>query len=162
MSWRLWAVLAVLAVLACGGDNKVVGGSGTVSGSVAGNSWTHIAAAYWIGKPAAGSPPVILFLLEAPLDCPTISLLNWDKTIGVSQVLEIGLSEAAARTFHVPGDGVVAYLRDTLNPDADSATITATAINPMRNLTGTFDAMFRTDRLQGTFDAAYCPRGVEP
>src|SRR4051812_11827781 len=35
-----------------------------VTGSVQGNSFSDVAAAYWIGAPGAGSPPVIIFILE--------------------------------------------------------------------------------------------------
>jgi hypothetical protein len=139
------------------------GGPGTISGAVTGTSWTTLANAYWIGKPGLGSAPIIVFLFETPVMCSTITNFNWDKTaIGDSQLLEIAVKEVATKTFQIPVEAGVAYLKGFYNPDADMGTVTISQINPMQNIVGSFDAKFMTDSLTGTFDATYCADGVEP
>jgi hypothetical protein len=158
------AILFAAALEACGGSSPSGDGGAnrTISGSVQGIAWTDFASALWIGKPSAGSPPVIVFVLEAPTPCTAISAFNWDKFIGDHRVLEIATSETTVRAFHIPSEATVAYLRGAYNPDADAGTVTVTALDPAKRLTGTFDAAFGGDRLAGTFEAAYCPDGVEP
>jgi hypothetical protein len=164
---RLPAALVCLGLAGCGGaaqthDDARAGQ--TISGSIAGISWPGYASAYWIGKPSAGSPPVILFLLEAATPCAAISTFNWDKFIGTERVLEIALDDAAAapRTFAVPAQASVAYLRGAYNPDADAGSVTVTSLTPGGSLAGSFDARFGADRLAGSFQAAPCAAGVEP
>jgi hypothetical protein len=158
----------LLVAAGCGGTSaetpggSVATGKGTVSGMVNGARWTTVASSFWIGKPGAGSPPAILFLFEAPTTCAGISAVNWDKNIGTAQVLEIGLTEAAPRTFQVHQDLSVAYLRGDFNPDADKGTVTVSKVNPTMSITGAFDISFGADALTGTFEALYCAAGVEP
>jgi len=155
--------LAAVVVLGCSGGGTEPDGPNHVTGVVQGNRFNGVAAAYWIGKPSAGSPPVIVFLLEDYLDCATISQFNWDKTIGNSQVLEMSAPQLDARTFTVRSEATVAYLRGEYNPDAGSGQLTISTVTPMVNLVGTFSATFTgSDVLDGAFDAQYCASGVEP
>jgi hypothetical protein len=151
---------AALAVTACGGSGSVAGDH--IDGSIAGNQFGNVAASYWIGAPSAGSPPVILFVLETFLDCEAISSFNWDKTIGVSQVLELAVPALDVNTFEVPSEATVAYLRGDLNPDATSGHITVATYTAGVDLAADFDAGFGADSLHGAFDAQYCATGVEP
>ncbi len=148
----------------CGGQGAAPDASGTnsVTGTVQGYGFSQVSSAFWIGKPSAGADPVIFFLSEAPLQCTTISVPDWDKKLGRCQLLEMGISEAAARMFPTPGDSNQAYLRLDLNPSAGSGTINVATINPNKNIVGSFEGVYQTDKLRGTFDATYCATGVEP
>jgi hypothetical protein len=161
---KVGALLAGLLVAACGGGAR--GGDGaagqTISGTVAGVDWPAFASAFWIGKPSAGSPPTILFLLEAPTPCSALSTFNWDKFIGNERVLEIAVDAAAPGTFAIPAQASVAYLRGAYNPDADAGTVTISGVTPASALAGSFDAHFAGDRLVGSFRATHCALGVEP
>jgi hypothetical protein len=161
------AALALAAAACGGGGAKTVAPpdatAGTVSGSVKGAAWNHLSTAYWIGKPSTGSPPVILFLFEAPVKCTDIVNPNWDKTAtGDRQILELALTDRAVRTYQVMVDATAAYLFMNYNPDAFSGTVTVSAANPGANLSGSFDLDFLGDKLAGTFDAQYCAEGTEP
>jgi hypothetical protein len=159
---RLAALICLVA--SCGSSGR--GGDGqaaqTISGSIAGLAWPAYASAYWIGKPGAGSPPTILFLLEATTPCAAISTFNWDKFIGDERVLEIAVDGTVPGTYPLRAHGSVAYLRGNYNPDADAGSVTVTAVTPGSALAGSFDAHFGGDRLLGSFQAAYCAAGVEP
>jgi hypothetical protein len=155
-----WAVLLLLA--GCGGSSGGMTGPNTVSGTLQGNSWTRVAAAYWIGKPSAPPPAAFVFLLEAPTSCAAISTPNWDKVIGNEQVLELELRQPAVATLQVPAQAGAAYLRGDYNPSAESGTVTVTGIAPGQSLAGSFDARFAGEALRGTFEATYCASGVEP
>ena len=157
---------ALLAVGNCGGSSSTATRdptAGTVAGSINGTNWTTLSNAYWIGKPATGSPPVIIFLFEARVACTDIVNLNWDKTpTGSRQILEIGILDSAARTYQVMTDVSAAYLLGNYNPDAYSGTVAVTKISAGVDIQGTFDLHFLADTLMGSFDAKYCPDGVEP
>src|SRR4051794_36525506 len=120
---RMGQVPAVLllALAACGSDPPAAmpdPNAGTVSGSVNGTSWSPLSNAYWIGKPTAGSTPVVVFLFEAPVRCSDIVNLNWDKTsTGARQILEIGLQDVAVRSYQIMTDTFAAYLFGNYNPD---------------------------------------------
>jgi hypothetical protein len=160
-----WAVLLLLA--GCGGSGSGGatdggGGPNTVAGKVQGHQWSQVGAAYWIGMPSAPPPAAFVFLLEAPTPCAAISTPNWDKIIGNEQVLEIEVRDPAVATLQVPAQAAAAYLRGDYNPSAESGTVTLTSIVPGKSLAGSFDARFAGEALRGTFEAVYCPSGVEP
>jgi hypothetical protein len=157
-----WKTLALVVALGgCGSSKTEAGaGSGTVSGTIMGTAWTMVRSAYWIGTPAP--PNVFVFLFESSTSCSSITNPNWDKVIGNEQLLEIELHQMTSKTFQVPGDAGIAYLRGSYNPSAEAGTVTVASIVPMTSLSGSFDARFAGERLQGTFEAAYCAAGVEP
>jgi hypothetical protein len=166
---RAWFyTTALLAFAACGGNAAPTGPSpdptaGTVSGMVNGTNWNSLSNAHWIGKPAAGSPPVIIFLFEAPVKCSEIVALGWDKTpTAAKQILEMALMDQAPRTYQIMTDAFAAYLLADYNPDAFSGTITISTVKPSTNIVGSFDLNFLPDSLAGSFDAKYCANGVEP
>ena len=138
---RLSAAL-LFAAVGCGGNGSPPSSmpdptAGTISGTVNGTGWTTLSNAYWAGKMVAGSPPVVLFLFEAPVRCADIVNLNWDKTAtGDHQILELAFTEQAARGFTVMTDVFANYLFNNYNPDAFSGTAatsrTGTAIAPIR------------------------------
>ena len=164
------SVLALVAVAGCSStsshgaaDGSAGAAPGTISGTVHGTKWTNLSNAYWIGKTSPGSPKVIVFLFEAPMDCATLKNVNWDKTaLGEKQLLEIGVLETMTGSFQIPKDASVAYLRGAYNPDADAGKVTIETIHPSKNLVGGFDVTFMGDALKGSFDAKYCADGVEP
>jgi hypothetical protein len=130
---------------------------------VNGTSWKSLSNAHWIGQPATGSPPVIIFLFEAPVKCSELVALGWDKTPTASkQILELAAMGQAPGTYKIMTDALAAYLLADYNPDAFSGTISITAVNPSTNIVGSFNLGFLTDSLAGTFDARYCADGVEP
>jgi hypothetical protein len=163
-----FSVAALLGIASCGGSS---GGpaamadptAGTIAGTVNGTSWTKLSNAWWAGKMVAGSPPVVLFLFEAPVACSEIVNLNWDKTAtGARQILEFGILDMDVRAHQIMTDAFANYLFGNYNPDAYSGTVTITAVNPQANITGSFDLNFLPDTLTGTFDAKWCPDGQEP
>jgi hypothetical protein len=169
VSWRAssWSTTLALALTGCSGSStspaSAPSEAGTISGTVSGTSWTSLSNAYWIGMPSAGSPPLIVFLFEGPMDCATLTNVNWDKTaIGDKQLLEIGVMQSKAGTFQIPMDASVAYLKGFFNPSAEVGTVTVGQINATQNVTGSFDVTFAGDALKGSFDAKYCAGGVEP
>ena len=158
------AVIVLVAGLGCGGTSSdgSTGGPSTVAGTIQGVKWSRVASAYWIGMPSAPPPTAFVFLLESATSCAAISTPNWDKIIGNEQVLELELREPALTTLQVPAQAAAAYLRGAYNPSAESGTVTVSRLTPGQSLAGGFEARFAGEALTGTFEAAYCPSGVEP
>lgn len=144
-----------------GGGTSTSGGGNSVSGSITGKQWTNVKNAYWMGKPSAGSAPVLIFLFETSMACADITVANWDKLV-TSQLLEIGVIDTAIRAYQVPSEADAAYLFNNYNPSADGGTVTISSITPNVRITGSYDVTYGTDSLKGTFDAEYCADGVEP
>jgi hypothetical protein len=153
----------VLGLSACSGGADTGSSAGSIGGSVQAASFTKLASAYWIGKPGAGSSPVIFFLFESPVDCSTLVNPNWDK-VGISdfQSLEIDVLDAELRDHTVGSDVDVAYLKGFYNPSADSGSVTLSKVKAAESLKGSFDVAFGADMLHGTFTAQFCADGVEP
>lgn len=166
MKLPLAQALLAIGLFGCGGGGSAAdlgpAKGGTISGAVQGKQWAVVRSGYWIGRPSAGSAPVIVFLFETPKSCSDIALANWDKILGSTQLLEIAVIDAAMGSYAIPSQADVAYLYDNYNPSADSGTVTVDSLEPAQNITGTFDATFGSDSLAGTFDATYCADGVEP
>jgi hypothetical protein len=166
MTARLSPALLAVVLVGCSGGSSAhdlgPAKGGTISGAVQGKQWSVVRSAYWIGKPSAGSAPVIVFLFETPKSCSDLALANWDKILGSTQLLEIAVVDAAVASYAIPSEADVAYLYDNYNPSADAGTVTVATVQPAQNITGTFDATFGSDSLAGTFDATYCAEGVEP
>jgi len=154
-----------LGVAACGSGADADTGSsaGSIAGGVQDSSWTKLSSAYWIGKPGAGSSPVIFFLFESHVDCSTLVNPNWDK-VGISdfQSLEVDMLDEELRDHSVGSDVDVAYLKGFYNPSADSGSVTLSEVKEGESLKGSFDVAFGTDMLHGTFTAQFCADGVEP
>jgi hypothetical protein len=144
------------------GPPPMGGGSGTISGSVQGTPFAKVGSAWWIGKPAAGSLPVMLFVSDVALSCATLSAEGWDKAIGDGQLLEMAVSDPAPGEYAVGTSADANYVHGAYNPTADGVTVTIGALNPMQNVTGSFDLTLAGDAVRGTFDAAWCGGGVEP
>ena len=135
-------------------------GSGSVSGTIGANAWPSVMSALWIGNPQ--SNPTEIFLFDAPVACASITSPNWDKPLGNTQILELGVNGTTARTYAVPAEADVNYLRAQANPTADSGSVTIASITPTTKIVGTFTAKFGADTLTGSFEAIYCAAGVEP
>jgi len=138
------------------------GGSGTIEGSVQGTPFAKVGSAWWIGKPAAGSLPVMIFVSDVPLSCATLSAEGWDKAIGDGQLLEMAVSDPTPGDYSIGKSADANYVKGAYNPTADGVTVTIGALHPMQNVTGSFDLTLAGDTVRGTFDAAWCAEGVEP
>ena len=144
------------------GDGGAATGNNSVSGAVSGTTWSTLSRALWVGKPAVDSAPVFIFLFEAPIQCSAITMQNWDKMLGATQSLEIGLTSTDPGVYQVAKGASVAYLLGDVNPDADSGAVTISKVVPGMMLSGSFDVKFGADSLKGTFEAPFCAQGVEP
>jgi hypothetical protein len=118
-----------------------------------------VAKAYWIGVPDPELPPVNFFLLEPAFICAEISTVNWDKTAGTRKVLEVSLPDTARAPHRIGGGAVANYLAGAYNPEATSGTVTITAANPARNLTGSFELTFGAETIKGTSTPSGARRG---
>jgi hypothetical protein len=141
-------------------------GSGTITGAGSLASWAKVAASHWIAKPAVGSPPVIAYLFESPVDCSAMTTVGWDLALK-GAILELDLWElgptgpvltgsgarpllgespiSAPRTFTIAtagGTATASYLFGQANPDATGGTVTVDALNPSRNVMGSLDVTF--------------------
>jgi hypothetical protein len=148
-----------------GGSNDVATSlpGNAIHGTVMGMLFSAVSSSYWVQNPSPGGAPTLVFLADESLSCQSLSVSGWDKTLGANtQLLEIGLPGPTASTFHILMDADANYLGGPYNPSADAGSITITAVNVGQSLDGTFDLAFGTDALRGTFDAHFCPSGVEP
>jgi hypothetical protein len=134
-------------------------GPGTIMGGIRGMPFP-VAVAWRIGNPS--SAQTVIFLIQTALTCADLSKVGWDRTIGTSQVLEIQIRGTTARTYRIGVDASVNYLRTTSNPDASSGQAVIERIEAGGIASGTFQLAFGADSLEGSFEAEYCPSGVEP
>ena len=156
------------------GSGGAAGGAGsgnTIAGSVAGETWSTAANGLWIND-ATGLQTIFLF--ERQMACSGIQVAGWDKAAGLGQLLEITLSSVDVKTYDLaldPDAGRLtsaAYLsavNPMVNPTATSGSVTITSITPNDSILGSFSATFpapQAGTLTGTFNATYCPGGVEP
>ena len=189
-SSQLRSALTALAVGlgGCGGssagDVPDSVSSATIGGTVAARPFDSAATALWIGKPDFAASTV-LYLFEMPMTCSDMGAPGWDAAHGhTNQDLEmkLGLPTAgstAAMTFTVrvhnpmgsvgPGEADVNHTFFAMSPQTPAETfatggmVTLASKSPGKNATGTFHVTFSaSESLEGTFDAAYCPDGVEP
>ena len=149
-------------------------GSGTISGSVKGATFDTVMSSYWIGTP--DDPATIaVYLIGKPITCAEISKSGWSHTIPAStQVFEMIMTGSAAGTYKVStanpppaGEAEVQYIfaQPTKNETrANAGTITLGTLTPKSEAIGSFSVQFPdgTSKLDGTFDAVYCPTGHEP
>jgi hypothetical protein len=138
------------------------GAHGSITGHVQGTAFSEVQSAFWIGKPAQGSLPMMLFLSDVALGCDTLSAEGWDKALGDGQLLEMAVAASTPGTYRIGVDADANYVRGAYNPTADGVTITIGMVDPMRSAIGSFELSFGSDALKGTFDAAWCADGVEP
>jgi hypothetical protein len=133
--------------------------AGTITGGIRGMPFP-VAVAWRIGKPT--SAPTVIFLLQAALTCSDLGTPGWDRTIGSTQVLEMQMRGTTVRTYRIGVDAAVNYLRTTNNPDASSGQVVLDRLDAAGIASGTFHLAFGSDTLEGSFEADYCPSGVEP
>jgi hypothetical protein len=166
----LWALLlasATTSSCSTDGTNPVgPSGSGTITGGGSLASWTRVAASHWIAKPDVGSPPVIAYLFESPVDCSAMTTVGWDLPVK-GAILELDLWElgptgpfltgsgagpllgdsaiSAPRTFTIAtagGTAAASYLLGQANPDASAGTVTIDVLNPSKNVMGALNITF--------------------
>jgi hypothetical protein len=119
-----------------------------------------VARAFWLGR--ASSSPTRVVLLEAPARCGDIAAGGWDRRMGGMQILELGVEGTTPGVYQIRRTADASYVGPRGNPEADSGTVTIRALTTSMNVVGSFQLTFGGDRLTGTFDAAFCPPGVEP
>jgi hypothetical protein len=143
-------------------------------GSVSGMPFTTSTTALWLGKPDSAATEVV-YVFSKPVDCAILGAPGWDtKITSDTQVLEMKVFGTAPGTFKVvknanpaTGQAVVNYtLSKMVGTPAETVgsggTVTVTAIAAGKDITGSFALTFGADSLDGTFDAVFCPGGVEP
>jgi hypothetical protein len=172
------ALFATALVLACGNsspaksnssqpasDAASADGGDVVTGTLMGAPFGAVTNAYWIGMPSAGSYPTQIFIAGGPLTCSAVSVALWDKALGNSPLLELGVNGTITNTYTIGTDADANYLPQAVGvfqATADSGTVTVSMVNTSTNVVGSFEAHFMGDTFKGTFDATYCATGVEP
>ena len=164
---------------ACGGKKSsggstVPGGSGSISGSVAGHPDSTVAASYLIGSPDDPATTVV-YAFDTPVLCSDITATGWDTRItDGTQILEMKMIGQSLQTYVVATNAVAAAGRSTVNYTLSSTTGTPQEVlssggNVVLSTrtsgvgaTGTFALSFPAGSLTGTYDAAFCAGGREP
>ncbi|MEO8901379.1 MAG: hypothetical protein ABI627_07625 [Polyangiaceae bacterium] len=163
---------------AAAGGNGATAGAGATSGGAAGMPDTApapftAATKLWIGAPDDAATTVI-YAFSTSVPCSLISAHGWDaKVPNDTQLVELKAFGQAAGTYTVvttktpaPGEASVNYTFSTAanatETSASDGTVTLSALNANRNVTGSYSLQFGTTLLDGAFDAVYCAGGVEP
>jgi hypothetical protein len=145
-------------------------GTGKVEGKADGaTAFGSVGNALWIGAPDSPTETV-LFLFSRPIRCDEILKVGWDGRIAPdAQMFEVVAIGTAPGTYDVPGTasplrGQVAhtFLENGFERDATSGAVTLTMVSAGKSITGNFSVLFEANAMTGTFDAAWCARGVEP
>ncbi|MCA9494735.1 MAG: hypothetical protein KC621_32625 [Myxococcales bacterium] len=170
MLWWTW--------LACANGPSTPGtgslGSGTVAGTLDGHPFDHVEAAWLAGAPDDASTTV-LFVLDAPVTCDELSEPGWDTRIEDGTfALEIKLIGQDPGDYPVPADGRpsggesddnLTLTSTTAAPSEVSATegvVTLADLVPEDSASGSFDLVFPTGTIAGSFEASFCPGAHEP
>lgn len=93
--------------------------------------------------------------------------MNLKKVPDPNNVFQVGKTDCANNT--TPGTEAIAYFSHStpgqadydVNLQADSGTITIVYPTKTSEITGSFDLMFGSDHVKGTFDALFC-HGITP
>lgn len=189
IDWRTLSAVA-LALFACKARDSRSGSGGlpvppgpspaenateqnTIAGRAGGAPFTQVAAAFVIESPDSDATTVI-YLLSKPARCLDLSFSGWDRTIAKGTlVLELKVLGKTPGSFLVVTaptlslrEGSADWTRtDEAQPVEVRSTggwITLDSLSPRGPATGTFSLEFGSDRLTGTFNAAFCAGGHEP
>ena len=155
-----------------GGDGAA--GGTTVRGSADGTPFDTAAMALWLGKPDDPATTVV-YVFSKPVKCADLATPGWDTRItDKTQFLEMKTFGLTPRTYTVtksltpaPGEASVNYTLSatTGTPKETSSgggTVTLKTVVATTNVTGSFDLTFGSNKVSGTYDAAFCPGGSEP
>jgi hypothetical protein len=158
-----------------GSTNDVPTAGASITGMVIGTSFNAASTALWIGMPDSPTTEVV-YVFSNSVNCSALAAPVWDaripmdtsvlemKTLGTTTIAYPVASTANPAT----GQAVVNYtLSKTAVPSLETpsggGTVTLSTIVPATNITGSFDLTFSNgDTLRGSFNAVYCPGGVEP
>lgn len=180
----LAASAGIVAAALCGcqsGNNAatadagppVMGGSGSVSGSVDARPYYTVGSAYVIGKPDDPANTVVIYVFDNAIACGDISSPGWDQRItDQTQSLELKLIGKSPGIYPVAA-------RPSTGQSTDNYTLTSTSGTPSEmgassgtvslgslvdgaGANGTFDLTFPGGSLSGSFDAIWCAAGSEP
>ncbi|MDB4993558.1 MAG: hypothetical protein JWM74_990 [Myxococcaceae bacterium] len=150
------------------------GGAGTVSGSVDGTPFTTVTTSYLIGAPDSAETTVV-FVFSKPVKCSDLATPGWDQRIADgTQLLEMkifgkdpGAFKAVTTVTPAPGEASVNYtLSSTAGTPKETGSsggsVTLEALAASTSAQGRFSLQFGASKLDGTFDAVFCPGGHEP
>jgi hypothetical protein len=161
----------------------VGGGAATNIGQVGGKPFSWASGSFLIGMPDPGPNGLratVLYVFEKPIACSAISHVGWDAPVvlGQNQVLEMRAigpvpgpfkvvgPPPAGNTATAMGEVAVNQLDNGRSADPEQVfnggTVTIDAIVDKESAHGSFDVGFEKGALTGTFEAVYCPTGVEP
>jgi hypothetical protein len=160
-----------------GATGGSVGANGTtITGSADGTPFTSIGSVLWAGMPDVAASTVI-YLFSKPIKCADITKAGWDTTItNATQILEVKAMGTTAAVYQpiikaprlpAAGEAQVNYTLSVtsgtpMEAFATAGSVTLSKVTATTNVTGSFDLMFGTNALKGTFDATYCAAGREP
>jgi hypothetical protein len=147
----------------------------SIAGMVNGTAFNDASTALWIGMPDSPTTEVV-YVFSNPVSCAVLVAPVWDARLPMdTSVLEMKTLGTTTMAYPVAstanpstGQAVVNYtLSKTVIPSVETAsgggTVTLATINPTTLITGLFDLTFSNgDTLRGSFNAVYCPGGVEP
>jgi hypothetical protein len=164
-----------VALVACSsGTTAQATSTATIAGSVAGTPFTAAPTSLWIGSPDSVATAVV-YLFSGPVDCAALAAAGWDSRLpSDTQVLEMKVFGTAPATYGVvksanPASGQ-ASVNHTLSKQvgtpvetaASSGVVAVSEVHPHVDIKGTFSLRWADGSLDGTFDAVFCPGGVEP
>jgi hypothetical protein len=148
-------------------------GSGVVTGSADGTSFTD-AAAFVIESPDVESTTVI-YIFSKPVRCLDLSFSEWDRHLPRGTTfLALKINGPPQRQLNAvktetpgPGEAVANYARSAApeianETRATGGTVTLMAFVPRSYATVSFSLAFGRGPLIGDITAAFCPGGHEP
>jgi hypothetical protein len=152
----------------------------SVTGMVNGMPFNMASNALWIGMPDAPATSSVVFLFQGPVTCAAIATAGWDARVANGQVIELKMgiptsSGTVPMSFTVrlgnamgtvaPGEADVRHGLTgaaTTETIATGGTVTLSSRTAGQRAVGTFNVQYPTGTLTGSFDAMWCPMGVEP
>ncbi|MDB4983460.1 MAG: hypothetical protein JWM82_4212 [Myxococcales bacterium] len=159
-----------------GGAGAVGSNGNMVMGSATGTPFAAIGSVFLIGNPDVAASTVV-YIFSKTIKCADISQAGWDATIAdKTQILELKMMGTAPATyqpiikaprFPAAGEAQVNYaLSAQTGTVAESfstaGSVTLSKIVAKASANGSFDLMFGTNALKGTYAATYCDVGREP
>jgi hypothetical protein len=154
-------------------DVSVAPGTATIAGSVNGNPFSAAAGAYTI-RGTDDPENVVIYVFSDAVKCSDIGATGWDSRVGQRvQALEMKLKSAVPGAFSVVTTPTIAAGEASVNDTfvgpagpseqiASGGSIHLDSYAQGMRASGQFDIAFKTESLKGTFDAVFCPGGVEP
>lgn len=150
-------------------------GSGTGNGTVATHRFGAVRSAYFIGRSDDPANTIVIYVFDATVACSALSSPGWDSRIldgtGALEMKLLGTDVAEYPVSSSPtgasGEASVNFTLSstTATPQEESSTsgsVKLASVTAGKSASGTFDLVFPSGSLRGTFDAAWCANGHEP